>query len=271
MVGAVTPPVVLTIGGSDSFGGSGVQADLRTLSALRVYGASVITAVTAQNSRGMSDVYPIPGTVVGSQLAAVIEDLRLAAVKTGMFASAEACASVTARARDGYLPNLVVDPVLSSTVRSRRAISTALERLLPYALIATPNREEASALVGWQVATPADMAGAASQLAAGGPRYVVVTGGDFITGDEAIDAVWIDGSVRFLHSPRVNSRNTHGSGATFAAAVAGRIALGDPPVTAVTNAKNFVSRAITDAAAWQLGTGAGPIDHFGWSSASRLG
>ncbi len=261
--------MALTIGGSDSFGGSGIQADLRTLSAMGVYGASVITAVVTQNSRGMSDVYPIPGTVVGAQLSALVEDLRLAAVKTGMFASAEACAAVTAKARDGQLPNLVVDPVLNTAVRSRRAVSTALERLLPFALIATPNREEASALVGWQVATPADMAGAASQLASGGPRYVVVTGGDFVTGDEAIDAVWIDGSVRFLHAPRINSRNTHGSGATFAAAVAGRLALGDSPVAAMTKAKSFVSRAISDAAAWELGAGAGPIDHFGWSSVAR--
>jgi hydroxymethylpyrimidine kinase/phosphomethylpyrimidine kinase len=258
--------VVLTIGGSDSFGGSGVQADLRTLSALRVYGASAVTAVIAQNSRGIADVYPIPGNVVSAQLTAVMDDLPVVAVKTGMFASADACAAVTAKARDGQLPNLVVDPVLTSSVRSRRAVATALERLLPFALIATPNREEASALVGWQVASPADMAGAASQLASGGPKYVVVTGGDFVTGDEAIDAVWIEGSVRFLHSPRVNSRNTCGSGATFAAAVAGRIALGDPPVTALTKAKSFVSRAINDAAGWELGKGAGPLDHFGWSS-----
>jgi hydroxymethylpyrimidine/phosphomethylpyrimidine kinase len=264
----VTPPVVLTIGASDSFGGSGVQADLRTLSALRVYGATAVTAIVSQNSRGVTDVYPIPGTVVSGQLNAVMDDLAVAAVKTGMFASAEACAAVTAKARDGLLPNLVVDPVLTTSVRSRRAVATALERLLPFALIATPNRDEASALVGWQVATPADMAGAASQLASGGPTYVVVTGGDFVTGDEAIDAVWIEGSVRFLHAPRVTSRNTHGSGATFAAAVAGRIALGDPPVRAMANAKSFVSRAITDAAGWVLGTGAGPIDHFGWSRAS---
>lgn len=256
---------MLTVGSSDSFGGSGVQADLRTLSALRVYGASAITAVISQNGRGISDVYPIPGNVVSAQLNAIMDGLPVVAVKTGMFASAEACAAVTAKARDGQLPNLVVDPVMTSSVHSRRAVAVALERLLPFALIATPNREEASALVGWQVATPADMAGAASQLAATGPKYVVVTGGDFVTGDEAIDAVWIEGSVRFLHSPRINSRNTHGSGATFAAAVAGRIALGDPPVTALTNAKSFVSRAIGDAVGWELGAGTGPLDHFGWS------
>jgi hydroxymethylpyrimidine/phosphomethylpyrimidine kinase len=267
----VTPPVVLTIGGSDSFGGSGVQGDLRTLAAMRVWCACAITAITAQNSRGLSDVYPIPGTVVASQIGAVLDDLPVVAVKTGMFASAEACAAVTARARAGSLPNLVVDPVLNNSVRSRRAVATALERLLPYAFVITPNREEASALLGWQVATPADMAGAASQLAAAGPRYVVVTGGDFVTGDEAIDALWIDGSVRFLHSPRVNTRNTHGSGSSFAAAVAGRLALGDAPTEALSAAKRFVSRAIVDATDWRLGTGTGPIDHFGWSSSATFG
>jgi hydroxymethylpyrimidine/phosphomethylpyrimidine kinase len=264
----MTPPVVLTIGGSDSIGGSGVQGDLRTLAALKVYGTCVVTAVFARDTRRIHDVYPIPGNVVSAQLRAVLDDVAVGAVKTGTFASAESCAAVTARARDGGLPNLVVDPALNPATGARKGVISALERLLPYALIATPNREEASALLGWSVATQADMAGAAGQLAAGGPRYVVVTGGDFVTGDEAMDAFWVDGSVRILHAPRLTGRNSYGCGAAFASAIAGRLALGDGPLDAVTRAKNFVSRAISDASRWDIGRGRGPIDHFGWSSVS---
>ena len=262
----MTPPVALAIGGSDSSGGSGVQADLRTFAALRVYGASVVTSVFAQNTKMSHDAYALPANVVNTQLSAVLDDLPVRAVKTGAFASPEACAAVAAKARAGLLPHLVVDPVLNGPTGARMAITAALERLLPYATVVTPNREEASALLGWQVATPADMAGAAGQLAAGGPRHVVITGGDFVTGDEAMDALWVDGSVRFLHAPRLPHRNTYGSGATFAAAIAGRMALGDDPLDAVTRAKSFVSRAISDASDWQLGAGRGPIDHFGWSA-----
>jgi hydroxymethylpyrimidine/phosphomethylpyrimidine kinase len=263
----MTPQVVLTIGGSDSSGGSGIQGDLRTLAALRVYGASVVTSVFARNTRGTQDVYPIPGSVVSTQLDAVLDDIPVAAVKTGAFAAAEACAAVTARARSGVLPNLVVDPVLNARTGGRKGVIGALERLLPYALVATPNREEASELLGWQVVSPADMAGAAGQLASNGPKYVVVTGGDFISRDEAVDAFWVDGSVRMLASPRLTSRNSYGSGAAFAATIAGRLALGDDPTDAVKRAKSFVSRAISDAADWKLGAGRGPIDHFGWSAA----
>jgi len=262
----MTPPVVLTIGGSDSVGGSGIQGDLRTLAALRVYGTSVVTSVFARNTRGTQDVYAIPGSVVSTQLTAVLDDVPVAAVKTGAFASADACAAVTARARAGALPNLVVDPVLNAATGARKGIIGSLERLLPYAMIVTPNREEASELLGWQVVSPADMAGAASQLASGGPRFVVITGGDFVSRNEAIDAVWVDGSVRMLHAPRLTSRNTYGSGATFATAIAARLAHGDSPVDAISRAKSFVSRAISDAADWKIGAGRGPIDHFGWSS-----
>ncbi|HLL66094.1 MAG TPA: bifunctional hydroxymethylpyrimidine kinase/phosphomethylpyrimidine kinase [Micromonosporaceae bacterium] len=260
------PPVVLTIGGSDSCGGSGIQADLKTLSALRVYGASVITAVTAQNTYAIGDLYPIPATVISAQLNAVLDDLRLAAVKTGMLANAEAAAAVAARARGGALPNLVVDPVLVSSAGFKMGVTAAVERLLPYALVVTPNREQASALVGWQVATPTEMAQAASQIAAGGPKYVVVTGGDLMRGDEAIDAVWFDGTAGFLHGPRIATRNTLGCGASFASAIAARIALGDGPADAIRHAKGFVGRALSDAAEWRLGAGTGPLDHFGWSS-----
>jgi hydroxymethylpyrimidine/phosphomethylpyrimidine kinase len=263
---ATTPPVVLTVGASDSLGGTGIQGDVRTLAALRVHGASTVTAVFAQNTRGIHDMYPMPANVVSGQLTAVVSDVAMAAVKTGAFVTPDACAVVTARARAGALPNLIVDPVLTAAEGSRKGLIAALERLLPHALMVTPNREEASELLGWQVATQADMAGAAAQLAAGGPRYVVITGGDVVVGDEAVDALWADGSVRMLRAPRLAARNAYGSGSAFATAIAGWIALGESPTDAVVNAKSFVSRAIAGASDWHLGAGGGPIDHLGWSS-----
>ncbi|MET7393644.1 bifunctional hydroxymethylpyrimidine kinase/phosphomethylpyrimidine kinase [Dactylosporangium sp. NPDC005572] len=260
------PTVVLTIGATDSSGGSALQADLRTLAALQMHAACVVTAVLSRNTRGTTDVYAQPTTVVAAQLGSVLADLPVAAVKTGMFPTAEAVVAVAARARAGALPNLVVDPVLATTSGSRRGLIAAFGRLLPHAVVATPNREEASALLGWEVVTPADMAGAAAQLAAGGSRYVVVTGGDFVAGGEAIDVLWADGAARVLHSPRIASRNTDGSGPTFATAISARLAAGDAPPDAVVWAKGFVGRAIGDAAEWRIGAGTGPIDQFGWSA-----
>jgi hydroxymethylpyrimidine kinase/phosphomethylpyrimidine kinase len=260
----MTPLAVLTVSGSDSSAGSGVQGDLKVFAAMRLYGASVVTAVTSQNTKGVQDVFPMPGTVVAGQLGAVLDDMPISAVKVGMLATAEAAAAVTAKARSGLLPNLVIDPVLSSSTGRRAGVATAIERLLPYAAVATPNREEASALVGWQVATPADMAGAAAQLASNGPKYVVVTGGDLVAGDEAVDAVWTDAGARFLRYPRVLSRNSHGTGCAFSAAIAGRLAMGDAVPDALVYAKEYVARSLLTAREWKLGGGRGPIDHFGW-------
>jgi hydroxymethylpyrimidine kinase/phosphomethylpyrimidine kinase len=266
-VTGVTPPVVLTINGSDSGGGTGVQADLKTFAVLGVYGASALTAVAAQNTRKDVDIFPVPANVVAGQLAAVLDDLPVAAVKTGMIPSADVVAVIVQRAKAGMLPNLVVDPVLMDTgTKSRKAIAAALERLLPHALIVTPNRDEASALLGWQVATPSDMAKAARELVAGGSRYAIVTGGDMVTGSDATDAVWAAGAERFMSAPRVLSRNSRGSGDVFSAAIAARLALGDSEIEAMAFAKGLVARAITDAADWRLGAGPGPIDVCGWTS-----
>jgi len=259
----VTPTVALTIAGSDPTAGAGVQADLKTFAAFRLYGASVVTAITSQNSRGVDDVFAVPATVVGTQLAAVLSDLRPAAVKIGMLATAEIAAVVAAKARAGDLPNLVLDPVLSSSSGFRLGVAAAVKRLLPYAMVITPNLDEASALVGWPVSSPADMAGAAGQLAAGGAKYVVVTGGD-AAGDESVDAMWTPAGARFLHAPRVATRNTHGTGCTFSAAIAARLALGDAVPDALVAAKEYVTRALQAAADWKLGDGAGPLNHFGF-------
>jgi hydroxymethylpyrimidine kinase/phosphomethylpyrimidine kinase len=257
----VTPPVVLTIAGSDPTGGAGIQADLKTFAAHRVYGVSVVTAVTTQNSHGVTDVYPVPSAVVGTQLGVLLEDVPVAAVKVGMLATAEIAAVVAGRARAGLLPNLVLDPVLLSSSGFRMGVRAAVERLLPYATVVTPNVDEAEALLGWPVTTTADMAGAAGQLAAKGATYAVVTGGD-VAGEEAVDAVWTPAGARFLSAPRVATRNTHGTGCTFASAVAARLALGVDVPDALQGAKEYVTRALRDAVDWELGSGTGPLNHL---------
>ena len=181
----MTPPVVLTIAGSDSGGGAGIQADLKTFAAQRCFGASVITAVTAQNTKAVTGVHQLPPEAVAQQLAAVLDDLPVAAVKTGMLGTAEVADVIAARARAGDLPNLVVDPVLVSSTGATLGVVAAIERLLPYALVATPNVAEAAALLGRPVTTVEEMTAAARDLAAGGPRCVVVTGGDLVADQPA--------------------------------------------------------------------------------------
>jgi hydroxymethylpyrimidine kinase/phosphomethylpyrimidine kinase len=261
----MTPPVALTIAGSDSGGGAGIQADLKTFAALGVYGTSVITAVTAQNTRAVTGVYPLLAAATREQLAAVLEDLPVAAVKTGMLGTDEVAAVVAGAARDGLLPNLVIDPVLVSTSGSRLGVMSSVEQLVPYATVLTPNLDEASALVGWPVRTPDEMAAAAAQLGSAGARCVVVTGGDLGPDTEAVDAVWMADRAWMLRSPRVLTRNTHGSGCTFSAAIAARLALGDAVPDALASAKAYVTRAIGGSAGWRLGSGNGPLDHFGWT------
>jgi hydroxymethylpyrimidine kinase/phosphomethylpyrimidine kinase len=253
--------VVLSIAGSDSSGGAGIQADLKTFAALGCYGASVVTAITAQNTVDVLDVFALPASIVGLQLAAVLEDMPVAAVKVGMVASADIAAQIASRARAGDLPNLVVDPVLSASTGRRFAVPAVVERLLPYASVITPNLREASAILGWEVSTPADMAGAAAQMAAHGARCVVVTGGDG-PGEEAVDAVWTAQGARLIRAPRVHTPNTHGTGCTFSSAIAARLAHGYPAEESVDFAKRYVRAALIAAREWRLGAGAGPLNHF---------
>ncbi|MBF9131489.1 bifunctional hydroxymethylpyrimidine kinase/phosphomethylpyrimidine kinase [Plantactinospora sp. S1510] len=270
----MTPPIVLTVAGSDSGAGAGVQADLKVFAAMRLYGTSVITAITAQNTRDVRAVFPVPAQTVTDQLTALADDLPPLAVKTGMLGSTAVADAVSGAARSGMLPNLVVDPVLVSTSGRRLGVVNAIERLLPYAMVMTPNRAEASAILGWVVSTPDDMAKAARQLAATGSRYVVVTGGDADAespAEGAVDALWTGATVRLLRGPWVETRNTHGTGCSFSAAIAGRLALGDAVPEAVVFAKRYVARALLGAQRWELGGGHGPLDHHGWSGRDGSG
>ncbi|SCL13872.1 bifunctional hydroxymethylpyrimidine kinase/phosphomethylpyrimidine kinase [Micromonospora inyonensis] len=261
----MTPTTVLTVAGSDSGGGAGIQADLKVFAALGAYGTSVVTAVTAQNTRGVDAVLPMPPRTVAEQLDSVLGDFRVRAVKTGMLGTPAVADAVAGAARAGRLPNLVVDPVLVATSGHRLGVVEAVERLLPYALVATPNRAEAEALTGAPVTTVGEMVAAAGALAAGGPAYVVVTGGDVDADGEAVDVLVGGGTTTVLRAPRVDTRHHHGTGCSFSAAIAVRLAAGDAVPTAVATAKEYVTRALTGARDWELGAGRGPLDHFGWS------
>jgi hydroxymethylpyrimidine/phosphomethylpyrimidine kinase/hydroxymethylpyrimidine kinase/phosphomethylpyrimidine kinase/thiamine-phosphate diphosphorylase len=262
----VTPRTTLTIAGSDSGGGAGIQADLKVFAALGAYGTSVITAVTAQNTRGVDAVLPLPPRTVRDQLDSVLGDFAVRAVKTGMLGTPAVADVVAEAAEAGRLPHLVVDPVLVATSGHRLGVVPAVERLLPYAEVATPNRAEAAALTGRPVTTVEEMVAAAEALAAAGPAHVVVTGGDVDAGGESVDVLSGGGATTLLRAPRVPTRHNHGTGCSFSAAVAVRLAAGDPVPVAVAAAKEYVTRALTGARHWELGAGSGPLDHFGWSA-----
>lgn len=260
----MTPRTLLTIAGSDSGGGAGIQADLKVFAALGAYGTSVITAVTAQNTRGVDAVLPLPPATVTDQIESVLADFTVGAVKTGMLGTPAVADAVVDAARAGRLPHLVVDPVLVATSGHRLGVVTAVERLLPYAEVATPNCAEAAAITGRPVTTVEEMVAAAAALASNGPAHVVVTGGD-LEGGEAVDVLHGGGTTTLFRAPRVDTRHTHGTGCSFSAAVAVRLAWGDAVPAAVAAAKEYVTRALTGARHWELGAGRGPLDHFGWS------
>ena len=266
----MTPPVALTIAGSDSSGGAGVQADLKTFAALRVFGASAITALTAQNTTGVRDVHPVPVAHVVAQVEAVLDDLDVRAVKTGMLATAEVVRTVAALA--DRLPHLVVDPVMVASSGARLVEVDAerayLDVLLPRAAVVTPNLHEAQVLLGAAITTLEEQRQAARALGELGPRAVLVKGGHAVAGagDDAVDVLWDGDHLLELRAPRVAGTNDHGTGCSLASAIAAGLAKGDDLVDAVAAAKAYVARALAGGAQWRLGRGHGPLDHFGWSS-----
>ena len=266
-----TPPTALTIAGSDSGGGAGAQADLKTFAALRVHGTSALTAVTAQNTAEVRGVVALDPAFVRLQVEAVLDDFAVRAVKTGMLATAPIVAEVAALAAEGRLPNLVVDPVLVSSTGHRlmepEGIEAYLELLVPHALVVTPNLREAAILAGTEVDALGDTAArtvVAEKLQARGARYVVVKGGHLR--DSADDVVAGPDGVVILPGARVATGNDHGTGCSMSAAVAASLARGAAVGDAVAEAKAFVARALAGGAGWQLGAGHGPLDHFGWSA-----
>lgn len=266
-----TPPVALTIAGSDSGGGAGIQADLSTFAALGVHGTSAITALTAQNTLGVRGVHVVPVESVLAQVQAVLDDLPVAAVKTGMLATAATVRAVAELAATGRLPHLVVDPVMVASSGDRLLEPAAeqlyREALLPYARVATPNLHEAEVLLGQSISTLAEQHEAARALGELGTATVVVKGGHAVSGacGVAVDVVWDGARTYELRADRVDTDNTHGTGCTFASAIAAGLACGLEEPAALRAAKDYVSRAVAGAAAWHLGAGHGPVDHFGWT------
>jgi hydroxymethylpyrimidine/phosphomethylpyrimidine kinase len=267
----MNPPVALTIAGSDSGGGAGIQADLKTFAALKVFGTSALTALTAQNTMGVRRVHAVPADFVVAQVDAVLDDLPVHGVKTGMLATAATVEAVAAMAAAGRLPNLVVDPVMVASSGDRLLEPAAEEsyrtRLIPHAVVITPNMWEAEVLLGRTIRTRDDQHRAARDLGRYGPAAVVVKGGHRLddAGAEAVDVVWDGATTYELRSPWIDTRNNHGTGCSFAAATAAHLARGADLRTALASAKTFVTEAVAGAAGWRLGGGHGPLDHFGWS------
>lgn len=256
-------PVALTIAGSDSGGGAGIQADLKTFEAHGVFGTSVVTAVTAQNTLGVSAVHAIPTDVVRAQIDAVAADLRPAAVKTGMLASAELIETVAAGLSSHALTPVVVDPVMVATSGDRLlaedALSTLVDVLLPHATLVTPNLPEAAILVGRPVEGVDDMAEVARAIGDVGPGAVLLKGGHLGDGDAVVDVLWSGGEVHLWEHPRLDTQHTHGTGCTLSSAIAARLARGDELLHAVAGALAYVHRAIEHAPG--LGEGHGPLRH----------
>ncbi|MFJ3821398.1 bifunctional hydroxymethylpyrimidine kinase/phosphomethylpyrimidine kinase [Streptomyces nodosus] len=259
-----TPPRVLTIAGSDSGGGAGIQADLKTMLALGAHGMSVLTAVTAQNSLGVQGAWELPVDAVRAQYRSVVDDIGVQAVKTGMLASPALVTVVAELLADVGAP-VVVDPVSVSKHGDRLLADDALDavrtRLLPRATVATPNLDEVAELTGLRVTDGPGMRRAAARLLSYGPRWVLVKGGHLP--GEAVDLLTDGQEEHWLRAPRHDNRHTHGTGCTLASAVAVGLARGLAVPEAVRRAKEYVTAAI--AAGFPLGAGIGPVDH-GWRS-----
>jgi hydroxymethylpyrimidine/phosphomethylpyrimidine kinase len=257
-----TPPRVLTVAGSDSGGGAGIQADLKTMLALGVHGMSVVTAVTAQDSTGVHGYWELPPEAVDAQLAAVLDDIGVDAVKTGMLASPELVSVTAKRLRDISAP-IVVDPVCVSkhgdALLVPETVDAIIAELLPLATVVTPNLAEVTSLTGLVVHDPAGQRKAAHALLALGPRWALVKGGH-LAGD-AVDLLTDGDTVLELRAARLDNAHTHGTGCTLASAIASYLALGRSVPDAVRGAKDYVTGAI--AAGFPLGAGIGPVDH-GW-------
>lgn len=261
---AVSIPAVLTIAGSDSGGGAGIQADLKTFAFHRVHGTSALTCVTAQNTLGVTRVDALPPEAVIAQIEAVVEDIGVQSLKTGMLLNQEIIQAVAGYLRTLSALPIVVDPVMVSRTGARlideAAIATLIELLIPQAHILTPNRYEAELLSGLTVATLADMRAAAVKIHQLGPKAVLVKGGGMAAELKGVD-VWFDGQeVTVLTTETIDTLDTHGTGCTLSAAIAANLALGYDSLSAVRQAKGYVTTALKHSL--RIGQGQGPIGHF---------
>ena len=257
--------IALTIAGSDSGGGAGIQADLKSFSALGVYGASVITAITAQNTRGVTAVEDVSPATIGAQIDAVLSDLAVGAIKIGMVSRTETIATIAERL-SGFAGPVVVDPVMVATSGDRLlredAIAALKERLIPLAAVVTPNLPEAALLTGRDIANTEDeMIEQGRAILALGARAVLMKGGHG-QGEESVDLLLTQSRVMPYSAPRIETRNDHGTGCTLAAAIAAGLAKGFALEKAVSSAKAYLHASLEAGRDLQVGSGHGPVHHF---------
>jgi hydroxymethylpyrimidine/phosphomethylpyrimidine kinase len=252
----------LTIAGSDSGAGAGIQADLKTFAALGVYGTSAITAITAQNTVGVSHVFALSPKLVGAQIDAIIDDIGAHALKTGMLANAAIIGVVAQKIRQHRLKNCVVDPVMVATsgdlLIKKNAVAALRSLLIPLAAVVTPNIPEAEELTGTQLLSAEQIEEAARQIVAMGAKAVVIKGGHLK--GPAVDLFFDGKKMRALNAPRIRTRHTHGTGCTFSAAIAAYLAKGENIESAVRSAKKYITAAIR--AGFTVGAGHSPVHHF---------
>lgn len=258
-----TPPTTLTIAGSDSCGGAGIEADLKTFTALGVYGAAAVTSVTAQNTQGVRAIHDIPPDIVAQQIDAVAEDIEIDAAKSGMLSNAGIIEAVADRLAHHGVSAYVLDPVMVSesghTLLEPSAREALIAKLIPQALILTPNVAEAEALGGIAIENEEAMRDAAKVLFDLGPRFVLVKGGH-LAGDQATDLLYDGSDFISISAPRIETKNTHGTGCTLAAAIAAHLAMGRDPAEAVRLAKDYVTGALRHS--FDIGKGPGPLNHM---------
>jgi hydroxymethylpyrimidine/phosphomethylpyrimidine kinase len=262
----MTIPIALTIAGSDSSGGAGIQADLKTFAAFGVYGASVITALTAQNTKGVTGIHQVPADFVTAQIDAVFGDLDVKAVKIGMVSQRAVIEAIVAGLKRWSPRHVVLDPVMVATSGDRLLAPDAIEalrlRLIPRAVLITPNLPEAAALLDEQIASSESrIESQGKRLLAMGASAVLIKGGHG-KGAESIDYLIREAGVVALAAPRIATKNTHGTGCSLSSAIAAGLAKGDDLETAVRNAKAWVTAAIAAADRLSVGDGHGPIHHF---------
>jgi hydroxymethylpyrimidine/phosphomethylpyrimidine kinase len=264
----------MTIAGSDSGGGAGIQADLKTFAAHGVFGTSAVTALTAQNTRGVRGVLPVSAEFVALQIEAIVSDIGADAVKTGMLANAAIIEAAAAAITRYHLHPLVVDPVMvaksGDPLLEGEGREALMRLLLPLASVLTPNLPEAEALCGFPVTNPAQMREAARAIAARGPRCVVIKGGHLEDRRESVDLLFDGTEFEELAAERVATRNTHGTGCTFASAIAARLARGEGLRQAVRGAKDYVTAILAASASLRIGAGHGPMDHLALAGRDRL-
>ncbi len=254
--------LAMTVAGSDSGGGAGIQADLKTFAALRVFGTSAITALTAQNSLGVKGIHDVPPDFISAQMKAVLSDFPMGAVKTGMLGKGPAIEVICEEIRNFSVHKLVVDPVMvaqsGDSLIADDAVSVIKEQLLPLALLVTPNVPEAEKLTGLVVENPEDMEAAAAAIGDMGPKAVLVKGGH-LHGETMVDVLWESGKITRFESPRIDTTNNHGTGCTLSAAITAEIAAGCDLGLAVERGRTYLRLALENG--FKPGAGYGPTGH----------